>query len=479
MNAIARSGRMGREILLVTAVVACCARADTIKLKDGTTLEGMILSEDDQRITIEIQYAGGTITKRETVQRAEVAEVIRLTAEQKAYRQTQKYRLDPNNSYPQPAYYDQVITNVFRPFLAQYPQSSNAAEISDKILQWQTERDQVVAGQVKYHGQWMSAEEARPLIVEDRAGQSLEQARTLLSQSIFERAIQLIESAAATTHDPQHAAEASQLRASAYRQWLDSLHRQQQQINADIQTYQQRAASARDTQSQAESQARTLKSQIRDNAYRGLGQGSSADQAEAEAKRAQSAVTGSENQVTQLQQQLATVNQRIADVQARAASASASAGGSAPTTVAKAQQPGTSEQPYLPPSVPLEREAPSWPRFGQRKPDILPSDVEPSVQSVRPPSATGTSLAPWNVIATAFSGRLNLLMGIGLLSAMIGGIWLLVVAFQESVLWGIGTIFIPLVGLIFAVTHWAEAKWPFLVNLVGWMLLYAGVFTLK
>lgn len=58
------------------------------------------------------------------------------------------------------------------------------------------------------------------------------------------------------------------------------------------------------------------------------------------------------------------------------------------------------------------------------------------------------------------------LAGIGLLIFVIYGIKLLILAFQKSVLWGLGSIFVPFVILIFVIMHWAEAKGPFLKYLL-------------
>jgi hypothetical protein len=44
-------------------------------------------------------------------------------------------------------------------------------------------------------------------------------------------------------------------------------------------------------------------------------------------------------------------------------------------------------------------------------------------------------------------------------------IWFLILAFQESVLWGIGCMCVPLVWLIYLIQHWDEAKRPFFVQL--------------
>ena len=64
---------------------------------------------------------------------------------------------------------------------------------------------------------------------------------------------------------------------------------------------------------------------------------------------------------------------------------------------------------------------------------------------------------------------------IGGVALAVGGIWLLIVAFRESFLWGLGSLF-PLVAIIFAVTHWTKAKRPFVIAVVGWIVATAGSF---
>lgn len=59
---------------------------------------------------------------------------------------------------------------------------------------------------------------------------------------------------------------------------------------------------------------------------------------------------------------------------------------------------------------------------------------------------------------------------LGGLVAFIGGIWLLVVAFKQSVWWGLGSLIIPFVGLVFAIMNWQIAKTPFLVYVGGIIL---------
>jgi hypothetical protein len=60
---------------------------------------------------------------------------------------------------------------------------------------------------------------------------------------------------------------------------------------------------------------------------------------------------------------------------------------------------------------------------------------------------------------------------IGLIVGLVGWLWLAWVALQEGILWGLGTLIIPLVGLVFAILHWDEAKVPFLTCIAGNVLV--------
>ena len=55
----------------------------------------------------------------------------------------------------------------------------------------------------------------------------------------------------------------------------------------------------------------------------------------------------------------------------------------------------------------------------------------------------------------------------GIIISLVFGIKLLILAFRTSILWGLGSIFIPFVGLVFVFTHWSEAKSPFLKSLLA------------
>lgn len=59
-----------------------------------------------------------------------------------------------------------------------------------------------------------------------------------------------------------------------------------------------------------------------------------------------------------------------------------------------------------------------------------------------------------------------ILMIIGTLIALVYSIQLLIMAFRESILWGLGYILVPFVSLIFLIMFWSETKSPFLKSLL-------------
>src|SRR5207245_2752372 len=69
---------------MALALGTCCVHADTVKLKDGTVLEGSITAENDTTLSIYIERSGGTITQTREINKADIAKVVRWTPEQKS-----------------------------------------------------------------------------------------------------------------------------------------------------------------------------------------------------------------------------------------------------------------------------------------------------------------------------------------------------------------------------------------------------------
>lgn len=65
--------------------------------------------------------------------------------------------------------------------------------------------------------------------------------------------------------------------------------------------------------------------------------------------------------------------------------------------------------------------------------------------------------------------------GLGILLALVGGIWLLVLAFRQSVLWGLAALFAPFAGIFFIARLWSEARHAFFVGFSSVALFAVGV----
>lgn len=61
----------------------------------------------------------------------------------------------------------------------------------------------------------------------------------------------------------------------------------------------------------------------------------------------------------------------------------------------------------------------------------------------------------------------SLALLLGALVILVGGIWFIVEAFRENLLWGLGVLFLPILPLVFLILHWRRAKDPFVLQLYG------------
>lgn len=71
------------------------------------------------------------------------------------------------------------------------------------------------------------------------------------------------------------------------------------------------------------------------------------------------------------------------------------------------------------------------------------------------------------------------LMLIGTLIALVGYIWVAVIAFQDHWGWGIGCLCCGIVQLIYAIQNWDDAGKPFLIMVGGSVMANIGSFMLE
>ena len=226
-------------LLFIMAVVST-VRADTLKMKDGTTLDGEITAEDESSVSIYLEFSRGTITQTRRIDKSDIAEIIRWTPEQKQqwrmerdYEKLQAYRLNANDSYLL-EYYDQTIDNVFQRFLDDYPDSRYTSNVVARIADWKAERALVSAGNIKFRGRWSPAAEVGPLIARERGQKLLEQARGLIAQRRFESAIPELQVVAHMKDHGELVAQATPLLKFTYDQAIAALEHETRQLSNDV-----------------------------------------------------------------------------------------------------------------------------------------------------------------------------------------------------------------------------------------------------
>jgi FtsH-binding integral membrane protein len=61
--------------------------------------------------------------------------------------------------------------------------------------------------------------------------------------------------------------------------------------------------------------------------------------------------------------------------------------------------------------------------------------------------------------------------GLGLIILLFSGFWIIVLAFCESVNWGMICVILPFIGIYFAITRWHKTQIPFLFWLTSWGMM--------
>ena len=135
--------------------------ADTVTLNSGDVITGRILAESDTNVTVEIANARRTIVSKRIILKTDIKGIIRETAEKAQemadYATLAQFKLYPNQELTEAQYAAGI--SAFQGFLQANPTSGYAAELSNRIVVWQTEVSNVQSGQVKFANKWMTPEE--------------------------------------------------------------------------------------------------------------------------------------------------------------------------------------------------------------------------------------------------------------------------------------------------------------------------------
>ncbi len=318
-------------LLMVFVLAGIRAGADTVKLKDGTVLEGDITAETDTTLSIYLEFSGGTITQTRQINKADIARIIRWTPEQRAqhdFERLQRYQLSSNDSF-KVEYYDQIIDGVFRKFLTQYPNSPLTSNVTERLGEWKAERNLVAAGNVKFHGRWSPLEEVAPAIERERGQRLLREARSLISHGRFDTAIQQLQHVVHMNGQPALVSQAKPLLASACQMDVTLLEQQRQQLEGDVSSAQQRVERVNQALSQAVAAQQQAASSGQSlgapqpaqggTSYHALGSGSQAFvQTQTAVNKARSDRESAQNHLEQVRSQLDVVTQKLATLKSLA-----------------------------------------------------------------------------------------------------------------------------------------------------------------
>lgn len=73
------------------------------------------------------------------------------------------------------------------------------------------------------------------------------------------------------------------------------------------------------------------------------------------------------------------------------------------------------------------------------------------------------------------SGTVSLLLWGGVVICLLSFFWMVAVAFQESMIWGLAVLFIPGAAIIYWITHFREATPPIVIGAIGVFVMFFTV----
>lgn len=335
-----RPGQFFIVAILALWTLVTTAAADTVKMKDGTIYDGTIQTETTTALSIEVANAAGTIFRTVEVDKANVAEIIRTTAEQRAildmeatYKQLLKYQLDPVSSQPLP-YYNQVISNVFFKYLDKYPGSPHEADVTSRVNIWTEEREKVAAGQGRIGTEWMSAAEVPKKLEEAKVMAVLDKCNKLTARGRFEDSINELLTVPNLTRRKDLVEMAKRAYADTSRLWIESLERQREPLNHDIADLERRLQRLRADRDQSEGKMKESSLNGADVNNRRIGQESNYAQYQMMYYSLRTQCENADREILSRKEQLGRLESSIIKVKTMAATGNALVGpNEAPITV--------------------------------------------------------------------------------------------------------------------------------------------------
>lgn len=144
------------SFLLLLSIASLAA--DTIKLKDGTVLEGKIIKEAPDVIQFEYNISKG-IKDIKTIKRSDIKVIDKEEADEIALEEIKK--ILPTASLLTAGDYDKILAGKPADFMAEFKTSKLKSSVQDVIDQLLAEKAKIEANSIKIDGKWITAEEAQ------------------------------------------------------------------------------------------------------------------------------------------------------------------------------------------------------------------------------------------------------------------------------------------------------------------------------
>ncbi len=140
---------------IISLAIALPATADTFTLKDGSTVEGTVLSEAGDSYLVEVQVTK-SIKDERTIAKADVAKVVRERKDQTAFEAIAK--LVPTPDLLTDEEYGQRISAANK-FIKDFSDSTKKADVEKILATLKQESAQIASGGVKMNGTIITPEE--------------------------------------------------------------------------------------------------------------------------------------------------------------------------------------------------------------------------------------------------------------------------------------------------------------------------------
>ncbi len=170
---------LGMALVMVIGCLA--AYSEVFILKDGTRVEGVLLSQDETSYLLEVQVTKG-IKDEKRLAKADVASVERTAADLKAFEEISKLVPTPDGLTPEEynARIDQILG-----FVTKYPSSTEVAKTRPMLATLRMELKEIKEGGMKLNGILHDAEAYRANALEMDASRQAQQIRRTLASGHY------------------------------------------------------------------------------------------------------------------------------------------------------------------------------------------------------------------------------------------------------------------------------------------------------